>query len=445
MRVLLAPVGSRGDVQPMIALADGLRRAGHDVTLAVPSGMEALAAAHGVPAIACGSDVLKLVQAHAADLHRPVRTFRILLRECRRELQLQLDEMERLVPGHDLVVGAGLQFAAAAVCAAHGVAFRHVLYTPCLLPAPDHPPFWLPRRRLPGWLCRWLHWAPDVVNGRLLLAPLARYRAAHRLPAIGLPTGEMIGDLPLLACEPGLAAAPGRFAAVVEQTGWLPPPQGPHQALDGDLAAWLDAGPPPIQIGFGSMTDRAPAATVALCERLAQRTGRRVLLLRGWSDHPTSPDPSVLVIDGAPHAALLPRCALTIHHGGSGTSHASAAAGVPQIVVPHLFDQFDFAARLEAAGVAARPLPRAQWQPDAHGVERVAARVAEALNAPTVLAKCRTLAAEMAARDGVGAAVLALERQVAMHKAGTWRPPLMPQQPPWRRQILPELPAPIPA
>ncbi len=440
MRVLLAPVGSRGDVQPMLALADGLRRAGHSVTLAVPRGMEGLAAAHGIAAIGSGSDVLQLVQAHAADLHRPLRAFTVLLRECKRELQLQLDEMERLVPGHDLVVGAGLQLAAAAVCAAHRVAFRHVLYTPCLLPAPDHPPFWMPRRRLPGWLCRWLHWAPDVVNGKLLLAPLARYRQDHGLPPIGLPIAEMVGDFPLLACEPGLAAAPGRFAGVVEQTGWLPPPAGTHQALDPTLSAWLDAGTPPIQVGFGSMTDRAPAATVALCQRLAQRTGRRVLLLRGWSDHPTSADPAVHVIDGAPHSALIPRCALTIHHGGSGTSHAAAAAGTPQIVVPHLFDQFDFAFRLERAGVAARSLSRAEWLPDARGVDRVMGRIAEVLDVPAVLTKCRALAAMMAGRDGVGAAISALERQVAMHHAGTWRPPPLPQQPPWRRQDLPRLP-----
>jgi UDP:flavonoid glycosyltransferase YjiC (YdhE family) len=125
------------------------------------------------------------------------------------------------------------------------------------------------------------------------------------------------------------------------------------------LVDFLEAGPPPVGIGFGSMTGHEPAGTTRLLVDAVRQSGQRAVLLAGWAGlGGSSLPPEVLGLAEAPHAWLFPRLAAVVHHGGAGTTAAGLAAGVPSVVVPHFADQFYWGRRVHALGVGPRPLPR---------------------------------------------------------------------------------------
>ena len=176
------------------------------------------------------------------------------------------------------------------------------------------------------------------------------------------------------------------------------------QALPEDLVQWLDGRPAPVFIGFGSMRgfDRRQ-----VFGGLVQALGERPILLSpGWAGLPEdwTPPAHVRICPPVPHEALFPRCALVIHHGGSGTTHSASRAGVPQLVLPLVADQPFWARRLYERGVAGPPLSLKRF--DRATLQRA---IAVASDAATV-ARAAELGRQMAAEDGVATAVATLER-----------------------------------
>jgi sterol 3beta-glucosyltransferase len=173
-----------------------------------------------------------------------------------------------------------------------------------------------------------------------------------------------------------------------------------------NLADFLAAGEAPIYIGFGSMTGFDSARLLhALIEAMA---GRRALFYPGWSgvDPKALPD-NFFAIGDTPHDWLFPRTAAVIHHGGSGTSHSAARAGVPSIVTPFAGDQFFWAERLRLAGVAPGAVDGRRPKPEAFASALDYAASAQ------VRKRARVLGEMMRAENGVVNAVAALERIVA--------------------------------
>jgi len=178
---------------------------------------------------------------------------------------------------------------------------------------------------------------------------------------------------------------------------WAPPPA---------LANFLAAGEAPIYIGFGSMTGFDNARLLeALIEAMH---GRRALFHPGWSgiDPKALPD-NFLAIGDTPHDWLFPRTAAVIHHGGSGTSHSAARAGVPSIVTPFAGDQFFWAERLRLAGVAPAAVDGRRPKAEAF------ASALDFVAAARVRDRARALGDKMRAENGVVNAVATLERIVA--------------------------------
>jgi UDP:flavonoid glycosyltransferase YjiC (YdhE family) len=201
----------------------------------------------------------------------------------------------------------------------------------------------------------------------------------------------------LVGCSPTLLARPADWPPNVAVTGvWqLPAGQGwtPPQAL----LDFLEAGPAPVYIGFGSMAG-IPQATLADAIA-AVASGRRVLFHPGWSGiDPTRLPSDVFVLDDTPHDWLFPRTALVVHHGGAGTSHAAARAGAPSVVVPFAGDQFFWARRMAARGIAAVcPASRLDG-------ERLVRAVATA-SQPDLREEARRVGQAMREEDGVRTAV----------------------------------------
>jgi vancomycin aglycone glucosyltransferase len=256
----------------------------------------------------------------------------------------------------DAVVATGMfPVAAAARTAADvlGLRYHHVSLQPTLLPSLYHPPPERPGHPLPAGVtdnrALWVH---DAASMQALYGdPVDRLRTANGLPPLANLRDHVFTARPWLATDPVLS--PRRTPDFdVEQTGvWTRPDERP---LPPGLEAFLDAGPPPVYIGFGSipMHPREDAARVAI--GAARRQGRRVVLASGWADlAPIDDDDDCISVTEVNQQALFRRVAAVVHHGGAGTTAAAALAGAPQVVVPQIVDQPYWARRVADLGIGA--------------------------------------------------------------------------------------------
>ena len=176
--------------------------------------------------------------------------------------------------------------------------------------------------------------------------------------------------------------------------------------IDQRVQDFLEAGKPPVYVGFGSMSTRDPAATSGLIASAFERSGCRGVVHRGSAGLTTDAFPAeVLVVDDVPHGSLFPRLAGVIHHGGAGTTAAALRAGTPTAAVPHIGDQPYWGRRLHELGVGPPPVAR-----HALDAERLGIMIEALAENERYRAAAGGLAKGLAAEDGVATAVTALSR-----------------------------------
>jgi vancomycin aglycone glucosyltransferase len=394
MRLLIAAFGSRGDVQPMLALAETMQGRGHSVSLLLPPSDAAWANTRGLDATGVGMDFRQLLKDHGTNVWGA-------LPRLRREIAVQGEALYALAKDRDLVIGSGFAGLVSSAAQRWKVPYRFVALSPSLLPSRFHPSPTTPWQRLPGWANQ-LSWGlNNFIWNRIARGPINRIRRAWSLEPVPRIWDHFIGDAVLLAADAVLAPAPPDARPRVEQTGAFF--FDDHARLPDALEQFLGAGLPPVYVGFGSMPDATPAKTGALFVEAARRAGVRLVLARGWAalDAPASHD--VYLLEETAHASLFPRCSAIVHHGGAGTTAAAARAGVCQIIVPHLLDQHYWATRAQRAGLCVATFPRASL---------TVGRVARALRAARLdeawAVRAKHFAKEMRV-DGLTQAALRME------------------------------------
>ena len=359
MRIALAVEGTRGDVYPMLGLGAALAKAGHDVDVCAPPGFREEVEAHGLHFRRVGADVHAFLAAHGDALCTgAVGAARVGQRFFCETIGRQFAELVDAARGAERLIAAGTQLSASSVAEHLGIPYRYVAYCPVMLPSRSHPPFPVPDQQLPAWMnalaWRLLAWGPNLVLRRRI----DRERRVLALPRIrGDLYAHALTARPILAADAGLAEIPADCRLNVSQVGCLHPRDA--RPLPPKLLSFLDAGAPPVYFGFGSMTDPDPTATTRRILEAVDAVGCRALVSRGWAGLADGPLPDdVFALDGVAHDALFPRTAAVVHHGGAGTTTTAARAGVRQVVVPHVFDQFYWARRVESLGVGPPPLAR---------------------------------------------------------------------------------------
>lgn len=401
MRVLVSAVGTRGDVQPAVAVAMEVRRLGHDVRLCVSPNFMEWVAALGFAATPVGVEMRQrrsgpgsapsAVAPAPAQLRQPPPTMPDLITD-------QFDAVGAAAQGCDLILGAGgHQYAAPSIAERNGMRYVNAVYAPVSLPSPDHAPPPAPGQ---AWTTgtpnenrqRWVESA-KAWNDRAL-ARINHNRHRLGLRAINDVLDHIRTAHPWLAADPTLAPLPSTPGKKVFQTGaWLLADASP---LPTDLDAFLDGCEPPVYFGFGSMP--ASEDTSRTLIDAARALGRRAILARGWAElTPIDDAPDCITIDEVNHQALFPRVAAVVHHGGAGTTTAAARAGTPQVIAPLFSDQFYWAERTRALRIGA-PL---------HGgtvtTEALTAALQEALG-PALAGRAPALAAAIASDGAVTAA-----------------------------------------
>jgi vancomycin aglycone glucosyltransferase len=397
MRVLLTGVGTRGDVQPVVALAIEVRRRGHEVRLCVPPNFIDWVGGFGFTATPIGIAMRQPSGAKSGGQSAAPTPDQ--LRELVRHLVTdQFDATAKAAEGCDVLVSGGAHhYAARSIAEQRGLRCVTAVYAPVVLSSPDHAPGGEPGgdpdSNLQSWKVESRSWNDRLLEhvnanrDRLGLAPLGDLR------------DHVLGENPWLAADAVLAPLPATPGVRVTQTGaWILADQAP---LAPELEAFLAASAPPVYVGFGSMP--ATQETGRAVIDAVRAVGRRVVLSQGWAELGVLDGVSdCIAIGDVNQQALFPRVAAVVHHGGAGTTTTAARAGSPQVIVPMFADQPYWAARVRALGLGASVAQGAL------NTESLLAALQSALD-PAVAARAGAVA-DTIAGDGAAVAADLLER-----------------------------------
>jgi len=361
MKIVLATFGSRGDVQPMIALTLALQSAGHDVLLAGPPEKAPWIKKMGCRFHPLGKDVTSFID--SLENAHSIRAATHFIRFVQTELDTQFDSIPGMISGADLVLGASLVFSLSSISEAMGIKYRFIAFTPQLLPSSCHPFMAIKHQDFPRWVNR-LGWdlfsCLDKLN---LTRRLNKNRRKIGLAPLASAWEHILGKDVIIASDKEIAVAPPDTAISHTQTGYmhLVQPSLQYPKLD----AFLNAGPPPVYSGFGSMPKLDQASRIPLIVKAARANGLRVVIAKFW-DEPSefSDSEDVFFIQKYPHLDLFPRMAAVIHHGGAGTTATAARSGIPQIIVPHILDQYYWGNQIYKSRLGPKPIWRAKLTTD---------------------------------------------------------------------------------
>jgi sterol 3beta-glucosyltransferase len=417
MRVTINAFGTRGDVQPYIALGKGLKAAGHDVRITTHRMFEEFVREQGLDFAPMEGDPKEvLVKQAIADLGvNPMRINSWLAENFKPVMESVFRATLDGAQGADVLLNSALSFAGWHVAEKLGIPAMAAYLQPATptrafqgMSSPL-PPAWLPFR--------------GAYN--LLSTKLANQSFfAMTRPLTNACRAEVLGLSPLKAAYYwGIdwASAPvqilyGYSPFVIPK----PPDWGDSQHITGywflegaksyeppvELRTFLESGPPPVYVGFGSMVDHEREETTRLIVEALKRTRQRAILLGGWSDLGSSELPDfILRVDSVPHGWLFPRMAALVHHGGAGTTAAGLRAGVPAVIVPFAADQPFWAWRVHELGVGPHWILRKRLT-----AEKLAAAIDQAVHDQGMAQRAKELGRKIRVEDGVGTAVRLVEQ-----------------------------------
>lgn len=349
MRILLSTIGSRGDVQPLVALGLQLMELGQEVHMCVPPDFRDWIEGFGITVTPIGPELRSTGKTNPMATPRTPEQIRQIMEET---VATQFETITAAAQSCDLIVGAtALQIATRSIAEHMGIPYFFAAYCPSVLPSPAHSPpiltglgdksvtmtdysdLW--ENDAARWNAQW----KDILNA---------HRMRLRLDPVSEVRSHILTDQPWLACDPTLGPWSDPADQFVFQTGaWFLKDERP---LDPELEAFLEAGDPPIYFGFGSI--HAPQGLSEMMIQSARALGYRAILLRGWADLSlVDNEPDCIAIGEVNHRALFKRVAAVVHHGGAGTTHAATRAGAAQVVIPQHYDQYYWARRVQELGI----------------------------------------------------------------------------------------------
>ncbi len=357
MKIVLVTFGSRGDVQPMLALSLALQSEGHDVLLAAPPEKGEWAQQLGCPFQAFGDNITAFIDS-MEDAHS-IRSAIRFVWYLRKILISQFEILPEIIAGADLVVGASLVGALSSVAESMGIRYRYVAFTPLLLRSSHHPFIAFKHQGFPAYYNRMTWRIARILDHLNLTSLLNKGRRQLGLCPVKDVWETMLGPHVIVASDKAVSEVAPDVVPTVTQTGYLHLDQG--EADLEELDRFLDAGSPPVYAGFGSMPKKDQDKNIPIIVEAARSAGRRAIIAKFWEEPSRfSGSDDVFFISKYPHLKLFPRMAGVIHHGGAGTVAASAISGVPQIVVPHILDQYYWGNQVYRSNLGPKPIWRSR-------------------------------------------------------------------------------------
>ena len=408
MRIVIIAPGSRGDVQPYIALGKGLKNAGHFIRFVSHHNFDSLVKTYGLEFWSVDSDVQGIVENNEMREKIEKGNFLVLMAQMAKEAQREAVSFAKgglaAAQGMDIVLaGMGGLYIGLAIAEKLNLPLIQAYVVP-FTPTKEFssvltPKLPKPLNRLSHQLTRQMMWqgfrsADTLARKKVLGIPTAPFSGPYNAKSLkGMPVlyGFSPSVIPFPADWKGNTHITG-YWFVDEAEGWQPPSA---------LIDFLQSGSPPVYIGFGSMSNRDPEQTANLIIEALSRVKQRAVLLSGWGglQKENIPD-SIFMIDSIPHSWLFPRVAAVVHHGGASTTAAGLRAGVPSIVIPFFGDQPFWGQRIADLGVGAKPIPRQKLN-----VERLANAIQEVVTNEGIHLRAATLGKQIQTEDGIASAV----------------------------------------
>jgi rhamnosyltransferase subunit B len=397
MRFLLVPHGSHGDVHPFLALGESLRSRGHRVTFLINEYFEPLVSGLGFEVEVVGDAELFRDAMTDPDLWHPRRGFALVAQGIMEGARLAYHRIEALYePGETIAVGGSIAFAVRLAQEKLGLPAATIHLQPGILHSNHETPVY-PGFVTPRWWPLWFKRAFfDLVYAREIdphIVPgLNAFRAELGLPPVRDVMRSWLHSPSLvLGLFPAWFGPPQPdWPTAMRLVGFPLYDERDATPLPDDLDAFLDSGSPPVAFTPGSANVHGRPFFEAAVEACARLGRRGLLLTRHPEQIPEGLPDGVRHVAYAPFGLLLPRVAALVHHGGIGTSAQGMVSGVPQLVMPLGYDQYDNAARMGRLGVARMLLPKRFRGP------AVATALGELLGSPEVARNCRAVASRFA-------------------------------------------------
>ena len=421
MNILIVTLGSRGDVQPYVALGKGLKSAGHHVTLCTSKMFQPFITEHGLQYGYMNNELIQLIDSDAGreaidntdTLWGTIKTTIKLFKRVKPMYRQTLHDIWQTAQEVDPDV---IILASKAAVLAESVADKLEIPLLMSMPAPQFvpsdlvPSIGFPDLKLGAWYNRFtyrvVHWAvglyKDIPNDFrrtvLQLPPKPKHLGIlHR--ADGTPIPQLLCYSQLVSPRP----TDWPDSAYVNGYWFLERVNDWHPSEE--LCTFLEAGEAPVYIGFGSMTGRHPKRLANVAIEVLQATKQRGILATGWGGLEASQLPdTIFKLDQAPHDWLFPRVSAVVHHGGAGTTAAGLRAGRPTIICPFFGDQPFWGQRVHALGVGPTPIPQKKLT-----VKALSQAIREVTSNTDMRQKAEALGESIRAEDGIGNAIAVIE------------------------------------
>ena len=417
MKITMIAFGTRGDVQPAVALGKALKARGHRIRMLAGANFANWIERHGLEAVASKIDIQSVME---SDLGRdwierggnPLTQMRVIKKLTDQTGWQSMTEAWTACRDADLIFSS-FTSDIYALSIAEKLGARHISMPlqPALFPTRNGAVTM--NAPLPG--------RKSIINyifGKLVLEPFnwrlsgemvnrfrrevlslepqtrAQYLATkRRLFTVQAYSSHIV---PQADDWPSTIRTTG-FWFLEDQSDWVPPD---------DLIEFLDAGEPPVCIGFGSMIGRNLEQVTRIISDAVRQSGRRAVLLSGWAGIGSAElGDTIYRLEAAPHEWLYPRVAAAVHHGGAGSTAASLHAGLPTVIVPHLGDQSFWGQRVYGLGAGPKPISRTKLTASV-----LAAAIVEATTNHDMRRRATELGASIRAEDGLGEAVKIIEQ-----------------------------------
>jgi UDP:flavonoid glycosyltransferase YjiC (YdhE family) len=410
MKITILSVGTRGDVQPYIALGLGLRAAGNDVRIAAASNFEQFVREYGLEYAQLEGNFRELMETDTMQQlmarHNPIHAYHEITMMLRHILESFAADSWKVCQDTDAVI-----FSTVAVTGYHVAEKLNI------------PSCWAPlqpinrTRSFPSVIFPMsnnrngmINWFTHIAEEQLAWQPSRRFINAWRRDTLGLEPLPLIGPNSFLekrhypviyGYSPTVLPKPSDWGDWIHVSGyWFLDHPKDWQPPTG-LVNFIKAGKPPIYIGFGSMNNREAKKMTQIIVDAVTLGKERAVLATGWGSlaDVNLPD-TIYKVDAIPHDWLFPQMAAAVHHGGAGTTAAALRAGIPSVIIPHIMDQTFWGQRVFDLGVGPQPLPRKKVT-----VERLAKAIAMTRNDKDMKRQASTLAKQICAENGVARAV----------------------------------------
>lgn len=419
MNILMLTYGTRGDVEPYIALGQGLKRAGHCVTLVTSSRFRDDIERAGLRYAFMNDGMLTLLDApeNQGVLEDTNNVFQVVKRTL--GLLKRIGPMQRALADEswaaaqrcqpDIIVFHPKAFNAPDIAEKLCVPVVMALVVPGLVPTAEYPNMMLPRLKLGGWYNKFSYSFVNGLIGLSVAKHVQAWRKENHLPKAerfsllrkvdGTPIPVIHGFSSLVVTRPDDWPQTARIC------GYWHNKDAENYEPSVELLAFLSAGSPPVYVGFGSMTGRDPERLAGIVIEALQSAGLRGVLATGWGGMKVKALPeSIFAVDQVPHSWLFPRVCGVVHHGGAGTTAAAFHAGKPSIIIPFFGDQPFWGHRAHTLNAGSAPIPVKKLT-----VDRLVTAIKEITTDKNIIDNAAALGLKLRQERGVENAVTAIE------------------------------------